>query len=315
MKTAYRVHPSTMKQIDAYLKKDNPGGLILLGMEHLGKFCIAEEIARVLLCTDSVNGNPCGTCASCMTALSAHSDYEVIVPDKNVIKVEQIRAIIERSKYSSVMAKQKVFVIDDADSMTPDAQDTLLKLLEDGNKDNIIILVAHKPLANTIHSRCSVVNVYPVTEAAPKDAKFQELIDYAITDGKPGLVGKMSDDSMAYIRVLALTLSNLKERKEIMDCLCAIKEKDKNYVYDCLNRDEMGMLFSFLRNTYLSVLYYHIGAEVPESAVDIAHLAQVYTLEEVVDLLEVFDDHEYRYRMGNGKYSKNDFFCMLQMMM
>ena len=137
-----------LKKVQWFLK--NPkGGLILYGSKGLGKHLLARFIAMQVL---GVNE---------MEQLSFHLDFMEIHLQNQSIKVDDLEPVHKLVALTAVNAEKKVVVIDDADKMTTVAQNSLLKLLEDMNEKNLIILVCHRPILQTIHSRCQIMECYP----------------------------------------------------------------------------------------------------------------------------------------------------------
>lgn len=134
---------------------------LFLGPSGIGKTIFAREFAKMLLCDDTtIEGNTCNTCKSCIEFVgNNHPDYREIKPDGNTIKIEQIRMMQEKVIEKPVISKQKVYVIKDADSMTKEAQNSLLKTLEEPPEYVTIILVAANEslLLTTIKSRCTKI--------------------------------------------------------------------------------------------------------------------------------------------------------------
>lgn len=311
MESKLLVNQNTMDQIDAYLSKENPGGLILYGEEHLGKSHLADEIARILLCKNHHGIKSCGKCDSCMKSLEAHSDYLKVVPDGASVKVEQMREAINFSKYNCVISSRKVIVIDGADTLSEDAQDIILKLLEDGNDSNVVIFVTSKKLLPTVHSRCTMIRVMPVVYGE----KCNELSS-VLAAGRPGLAKILSEDA-AFLDTMnryITMLSQIKNKREIMEVLGVIKEKDKNNFYEKSSFDEVCVFFYFheiLFETLLNRLY---GVHKDEYGLDgvmkYECLLHLYNEETLLNLLSLTVEHKELYRYQ--KYNKNDFFSYLQ---
>ena len=153
-------------------KKDNIShSYIFLGIEGLGKKLIAKEFAKMILCSEK-QGLPCGKCKSCVQFETGnHSDYINIEPDGVSIKIEQIRNMQMKVCERPIVSNRKIYIIDDADKMTVESQNCLLKTLEEPPEYIIIILIVsnENTLLNTIKSRCSKI-------------KFNKLMDKQIKD-------------------------------------------------------------------------------------------------------------------------------------
>lgn len=130
---------------------------LFLGIEGVGKKLFAKEFARKLLCLDNEETE---NCLSCMKWNSNnHPDYMQIEPENNTIKIEQIRQMQEKISEKPITSKRKVYLIIDSDVMTKEAQNCLLKTLEEPPEYATIILIAsnESKLLNTIKSRCMKV--------------------------------------------------------------------------------------------------------------------------------------------------------------
>lgn len=133
-----------------------------------GKRMIADIFARALQC--EADGNrPCNQCRSCKQALSVnHPDIIYVEHDKpNVISVDNIRTQINGDiaikPYSSAY---KIYIVDEAEKMNTQAQNALLKTLEEPPEYAVIMLLAMRAEAMlpTILSRCVTLNTKPVPD-------------------------------------------------------------------------------------------------------------------------------------------------------
>ena len=128
---------------------------LFVGKKSIGKKIVAIEFAKAIMCDNADDGEPCGHCASCKT-FENNSDFKLLLPEKDVIKVDMIRELSREIFMLPTISKRKVFIIDDADSMNEQAQNALLKVLEEPPEYAVIILVTSNEnlLLNTIKSRC-----------------------------------------------------------------------------------------------------------------------------------------------------------------
>lgn len=102
---------------------------------------------------------PCGFCNACSKIQNnVHPDVVHIYPDGASIKIEQVRQLILDSAEKPVEGKRKVFILHQAHTMTAQAQNALLKTLEDPFSDSIIVLLSNnlKLLIPTVVSRCQI---------------------------------------------------------------------------------------------------------------------------------------------------------------
>jgi DNA polymerase-3 subunit delta' len=135
-----------------------PPSVIFAGPEGVGKRSAAFALAQFLNCPTPQTGDACGACASCTRiARLVHADVLLVEPgDTGVIKVDQVREVIERTGYRPFEGRRRVVIIDDADAMLSEAQNALLKTLEEPPASSMFVLVTSQPdeLLPTVRSRC-----------------------------------------------------------------------------------------------------------------------------------------------------------------
>ena len=142
----------------AALRGTLPPSLIFAGPEGVGKRIAAVALAQALNCAQQSAGEACGACRSCARiGRGVHADVLLIEPgESGAIKVDQVREAIERSAYRPFEGKRRVVVIDEADAMIPEAQNALLKTLEEPSPASVFVLITSRPdlLLPTVRSRC-----------------------------------------------------------------------------------------------------------------------------------------------------------------
>lgn len=145
---------------------------LFAGDPAIGKRSTAIRFIQALSCEQTVPyGIPdsCGTCRACRHILvETHPDYLCIRPEQDQssnpqIKIERIREIDHHVVYRPLSGLRKVCLIDDADRMTSNAANALLKTLEEPPDHSLFILVTGRPTAlpATIRSRCFRINFSP----------------------------------------------------------------------------------------------------------------------------------------------------------
>ncbi len=147
-----------------------PHAILLKGVEGLGKRSFADQMAASLLCENNMTGEACGHCHSCQLFLAgSHPDHIVIEPEEagKQIKIEQIRRLKDKQELTPTVSKWKTVIISPADSMNINANNSLLKLLEEPQQNTLLILIVVRPalLPITIVSRCQ-----KLTLSAPEPA-------------------------------------------------------------------------------------------------------------------------------------------------
>lgn len=206
-----------------------PHSLLLSGPEGIGKRQFAFEVARALICPQTVDGEGCGTCHSCMRVgrfvipasdkkedfqtifVSEHPDVLMAVPFKRSILVDAIRDLENEANFRPYEAGARVFIIDDADKMNDSAANALLKVLEEPPETSYLILITSRPagLLRTIRSRCQTVRFAPVST--------DEIEKYLVSNGYQGdaaLAAAFSDGSIG--RALNIDVALYAEWRDAM---------------------------------------------------------------------------------------------------
>ena len=141
-----------------------PHAILLSGIQHSGKARLAMALARLLLCKQPRNGHNCGDCHGCELSRSgSHGDFRWLQPEgtSRVIKVDQVRQLVEFTGKTASLGLRKVVVLSPAETMNIAAANALLKSLEEPSPETYIILVCHRlqGLPATIRSRCQTVKL------------------------------------------------------------------------------------------------------------------------------------------------------------
>jgi DNA polymerase-3 subunit delta' len=155
-----------------------PQSLIFAGPEGVGKRAVALALAQAVNCPERAARGPkkaagddgCGVCSTCQRiARGIHSDVVVVDKgDEASIKIAAVRErVLQVVGYRPFEAARRVFIIDPADEMGVEAQDALLKTLEEPPPSAILILITAYPdtLLPTIQSRCRRLRFGPLSEA------------------------------------------------------------------------------------------------------------------------------------------------------
>ena len=138
---------------------------MFIGKEGIGKFLFANKWAKMILC-QAKEELECNKCKSCVQFDSNnHPDFYVIDQDET-IKIEQIRNLQAKILEKPIISNKKVYIINNADTMTKEAQNCLLKTLEEPPEYVVIILIGANEniFLNTIRSRCTKISFEPLKE-------------------------------------------------------------------------------------------------------------------------------------------------------
>lgn len=143
---------------------------LFIGIDGIGKKLIAKEFAKMLLCLN--DDKYCNKCKSCIEFSSNNNpDFLYIEPDGNSIKIEQIRYIQRKIQEKPIISNKKVYIVNDADKMTTEAQNALLKTLEEPPEYATIILIGsnENTFLTTIKSRCMIIHFENIKDQEVKE--------------------------------------------------------------------------------------------------------------------------------------------------
>lgn len=210
---------------------------IINGEKSSGKEYIARIFAMALQC-ERGGVEPCNECHSCKQALSRNQPDIIYVSHEkpNSIGVDDIRAQVNNDvairPYSS---RYKVYIINEAEKMTPQAQNAILKTLEEPPEYAVILLLVSNvnSLLPTILSRCVLLNMKPVRDALVKKYLMEELQvpDYkaevcvAFARGNVGKAKALaSSEEFENVKNEALGLLKYLQDMEIPEIVTAVKK-------------------------------------------------------------------------------------------
>lgn len=223
---------------------------IIQGEKGSGKGLLAELFAMAIQCDKKI-GEPCMECESCTKAIRAnHPDIITVHHEKpDTIGVEEIRKqVVEDIAIRPFSYAHKIYIIHDAQKMTPQAQNALLKTLEEPPEYAVIILTAENAdmLLPTVRSRCVTLSMRPVCDGdvaaylmrEMKMTDYQAEIYAALARGNIGRAVEMAS-SEAFAEKMGESLKFLAKSKEItpetrMDLVRKISE-DRSSINDYLD--------------------------------------------------------------------------------
>jgi DNA polymerase-3 subunit delta' len=182
---------------------------VFAGPEGSGKSIAARAFVAALLCADG----GCGVCRTCRLALQDHHPNEFLVePEGRDIHVDTVREEVWTPAYRTAPEPgRKVFVIREADRLSPAAADTLLKVLEEPPADAVLLLMsarAHE-LPDTVLSRCHVVTFTALSESFVVDVLSGEGVDPV----RAQLAARLAGGNLGRARRLATATHGLRFRE------------------------------------------------------------------------------------------------------
>lgn len=228
---------------------------IFLGPSGCGKKLAALNFAKLLNCGASTlaGGEPCEKCPSCIKINSA-SHPDILVLDKEEKKSEfGIDVVFEAIRSVSLKpyeARKKVYILDDADLMSEEAQNAVLKTLEEPPQDSVLILMVEdiQAIPATIKSRSQIVKFFPM----PSDDIEKILVsDHNIDVKDARILARLSLGSIG--RALQNSKNGfLDKRARVIDGLKNKKIFDSDF--EKMKRDDFNGYLDIMLSWYRDVL-------------------------------------------------------------
>lgn len=213
---------------------------LFVGIDGIGKTLFAREYARKILCINKEESNDCISCIKWNS--NNHPDFYQIEPENKTIKIEQIRKMQEKISEKPITSNKKVYLIIDSDTMTKEAQNCLLKTLEEPPEYACIILTTsnESKLLNTIKSRCMKISFDAIEEEKIEEylkSNLQIEISKELIKLSQGSIGKaiiLQEEKNIYEQVNSV-LNNI-EKQDLITTLnnSEVLRKEKEKIYEIL---------------------------------------------------------------------------------
>lgn len=225
---------------------------IINGERNAGKEFIARIFAMTLQC-EKGGMEPCNECHSCKQALS-HNQPDIIYishEKPNSIGVEDIRGQINNDigikPYSS---PRKIYIMNEGEEMTPQAQNALLKTLEEPPEYAVILILTDnvEALLPTIISRCVVLNMKPVSDTLVKKYLMEEL---GVPDYKANICVAFARGNIGKAKLLASSEEFEKVKEEAITLVKYINDMEINEIVKAIKKI---MEYKLDVNDYLDIL-------------------------------------------------------------
>ena len=211
------------------------------GIDGIGKNLFAKELGKILINTNNAESSP---------------DYITIEPTGNSIKIAQIREL-----QSDIIIKPhsnyKIYVINDAQKMTVESQNALLKTLEEPPEYAIIILITNnkESLLPTIKSRCEIIKFLPISIMELK----KYLMDKGIDEKRALLLANFSRGSIEKALELSESTDFTIMRDDIQNYIQHILDKN---IIEILNiqsdmdkhKDKITVLLDMMINYFRDMM-------------------------------------------------------------
>ena len=282
----------------ALQKNRIPHSLLFVGPEGVGKMETALVVAKALNCLQKFDDS-CEECASCVAINKKNfPDVMEVSPQKDVIKIEQMRLLKSTAYLKPMVGKKRVFIISDAEKMREEASNSLLKILEEPPSFSHIFLCTANPylILPTIKSRCQVLSFAPV---------FKEDIEKVLLEKGHGaeqarVISLVVRGNLKY--ALSLDWEDLQEkRQKAWQVLFALIKKEKASVFlkefsssRFLARQEIEQILELLSSFCRDIVLIKEDGDLshlmnPDYGQDLGEVSQLLSLEYALDFLRKID--------------------------
>ncbi len=230
-------HEQTIEHLQTAIRLGKVSHAYLIqGPEGSGKRMLADAFAETLQC-ETGGENACGQCHSCHQAESGnHPDIVYVTHEKpNLISVAEVREqIVGDMSIRPYNGKYKVYIVENAEKMNPQAQNALLKTLEEPPEYGVILLLTNNAsaLLDTIRSRCVLLNLKMVSDEQIEEylmtnlqvPDYQAKLCTAFAQGSIGKAKELaSSDYFQEIRQSALGIIRRAKEMDIADLASAVR--------------------------------------------------------------------------------------------
>ena len=268
-------HERVKKFLQRILENQSPiHGFLFFGPSEVGKLMTAVEFAKGFLC-EKLGLGGCGKCLSCQEfkKLSRSRDLFLLSREEGIAYgIDEVRRVTNFLLSRPQLSSRKVVIIDEADELTPEAQNALLKTLEEPLGDSALILVTAKPsrLYPTVRSRLTAIPfrrlrqkeiIEFLLENNVPETKAKEIA--SLSFGRPGRALALweNPDECVQEEKLIATLASLLE-KDIVDQFTFAQNMDRDVskvfsLWQIVLRDQLLALlglenFSWLDSRHLA---------------------------------------------------------------
>lgn len=220
------LHPRTVADAAHFVSQPSHA-LLLIGDAGIGKMALAQAIAGTILGLDSSDPEP----------LNKHPYVKTVSPSK-IIPIDSIRELGQFLQLKTLGSRpiRRVIILDQAHTLTIEAQNAFLKILEEPPADTMIIATASskRSLLPTILSRVQIITLHKPSDAAVQQFFAQRFPEqsvksaYLLSGGLPGLMQALLEQDKAHPLAAGVTDAKKILQSSLFDRLVAADGLSKN---------------------------------------------------------------------------------------
>lgn len=278
------------------------GAYVFIGKEGTGRARLAKEFAKLLNCKES-SEDSCDVCASCKKIeAEQHPDIHWFRPLNSSITISQARELEKYIYLRPYEARKKFFIVCDAQYLTEESSNALLKTLEEPTSNSIVILIANDlaALLPTISSRCQKVIFNSLDESTIKDILIQKykipllqahFISY-LAEGSPGRALEFKDSREDLFEKRSHILNSVYFKK-----FSLFKMEEFNVKDNTKMRKNLSFLLDILLAWFRDLLVIKTGLNTPliniDKKEDLFRLNAQYSHEELIRNIAIVANTKY----------------------
>ncbi|MDP4118616.1 MAG: DNA polymerase III subunit delta' C-terminal domain-containing protein [Bacillota bacterium] len=265
MKKAFIGQEKIKNLFETALKKDTLNHCYAIeGEKGMGKSTLTQLLAQMIVCE---NHNACGYCKDCVMAQAGtHPDIEYILPeeDKKKIGVDVVRKMIADIYVRPYTSEKKVIVINDFEIAMPQAQNAILKVLEEPPEYVVFLLTVSsvKDMLDTVKSRSTILTMQPYSGEEIKQFLRENTL---ISDKEIDFIAAYSNGNTGKGKRLAENEEFSALRRTTFERLFELAlNRNIIPISDMAKKDSSGLtkeFFECILSFFRDMLMYKIGAK------------------------------------------------------
>ncbi len=229
---------------NSIISEKSPNAFLFTGIRGVGKTTFARIVAKSLNCEHGIENMCKNKCSNCDSITNSNHIDVLEMDAASKTGVDDVRELIEFSRYGPTTAKYKIFIIDEVHMLSKQAFNALLKTLEEPPKylKFIFATTEIKKIPVTVVSRCQRFDLSRI--------KSDQLFEY-IKNIKNKENGKVSDDALKLI--VKISEGSVRDALSLLD-RGLVTNKDKEE----LNLDKAQKIFGYFDKSFLIDLFENI---------------------------------------------------------
>ena len=280
-------HEWAVLSLDRVVADNRPAHAYLIsGPPHIGKATLAQSLALALNCQAHNTARPCGQCRSCqLIAAGKHPDVQLIEPEGAHVKIDQVRALQHDLALRPVEGRYRVAIFDQFETATTEAQNALLKTLEEPPDYVVLIVLAADPeaLLPTIVSRCQQIMLRPLTMTQVREGLIET---WGVAADRAEVLAHLSGGRLGWAVTAASDPAILQDRDRYLADLLLLLKSDRvtrfDYADKVTRKGDVREALDLWRTWWRDVMLTASGSSA--EMVNIDRVEQIHALAQQMDI-------------------------------